>query len=54
MNYDCAWGSGTFVTSIPDFTTANVTLANGNSIKVVTGWKDTIKRSSISFIKKAT
>lgn len=53
INYDCAWGSGTFVTTIPDFTTATVTLANGNSIKVVTGWADTVKRSSITFLKKA-
>lgn len=27
-------------TSLPDFTTATVTLANGNQIKVVTGWAD--------------
>lgn len=40
INYDCEWKSKTVQTSIPSFTTANVTLANGNSIKVVTGWAD--------------
>lgn len=27
-------------TSLPDFTTATITLANGNQVKVVTGWAD--------------
>ena len=33
------WASKTVQTSIPEFTKATVTLANGNSISVVTGWK---------------
>lgn len=34
------WKSKTVQTSIPSFTTATITLANGNQIKVVTGWAD--------------
>lgn len=43
MTYDdeyCTWKSKTVQTQIPSFTTATVTLANGNQIKVVTGWAD--------------
>lgn len=36
----CIWKSKTVQTSIPNFTKATVTLANGNSIRVVTGWAD--------------
>lgn len=36
----CTWKSKTVQTSIPNFTKATVTLANGNSISVVTGWAD--------------
>ena len=36
----CTWKSKTVQTNIPSFTTASITLANGNSIKVVTGWAD--------------
>lgn len=34
------WNSKTVQTNIPEFTKATVTLANGNKINVVTGWKD--------------
>lgn len=40
LNRTCEWKSKTVQTSIPSFTTANITLANGNSVKVVTGWAD--------------
>lgn len=36
----CTWKSKTVQTSIPSFNTATITLANGNQIKVVTGWAD--------------
>ena len=36
----CTWKSKTVQTSIPDFLKSNITLANGNSMSVVTGWAD--------------
>lgn len=38
MEHTTEWKSKTVQTSIPDFTKATITLANGNSISVVTGW----------------
>lgn len=52
MNYSCAWGSKTVVTSIPDFLKSTITLANGNSISVVTGWATAPSRSTMSYITK--
>lgn len=40
FGYDTYWESKTVQTSIPSFTTASVTLANGNKITIVTGWAD--------------
>lgn len=56
INNDCAWASKTVQTSIPEFTTANVTLANGNSIKVVTGWATAPSqhRSTMNYLTKKT
>ncbi len=34
----CTWKSKTVQTSIPEFTKATITLANGNQVSVVTGW----------------
>lgn len=38
FGYTTEWKSRTVQTSIPEFTTATITLQNGNSVKVVTGW----------------
>lgn len=36
----CTWKSKTVQTSVPDLLKTSITLANGNSISVVTGWAD--------------
>jgi len=40
QGYNIVRRSKAVMTSLPTFTTATVTLANGNQIKVVTGWAD--------------
>lgn len=43
----------TFLTGLPQFTTATITLENGNSIKVVTGWKSTAPKEQIFYLGDA-
>lgn len=52
INYDCKWASKTVQTSIPEFTTATITLANGNQMKVVTGWAEapSTYRSTMAYL----
>lgn len=49
------WKSRTVQTSIPEFTKATVTLANGNSISVVTGWATAPSslRSTLTYLGQA-
>lgn len=51
----CTWKSKTVQTSIPEFTKATVTLANGNSISVVTGWATAPSslRSTLTYLGQA-
>lgn len=55
FGYDTQWKSKTVQTSIPSFTKATVTLANGNSISVVTGWADAPSnyRSTLYYLGQA-
>lgn len=48
----CVWTSKAVLTSIPEFTKATVTLANGNQISVVTGWAEapSNKRSTLQYL----
>lgn len=48
----CTWKSRTVQTSIPDFTKATITLSNGNSVSVVTGWATAPSslRSTINYL----
>lgn len=51
----CTWKNKTVQTSIPEFTKATVTLANGNSISVVTGWASAPSslRSTLTYLGQA-
>lgn len=55
FGYDTQWKSKTVQISIPSFTKATVTLANGNSISVVTGWADAPSnyRSTLYYLGQA-
>ena len=55
FGYDTQWKSKTVQTSIPSFSKATVTLANGNSISVVTGWADAPSnhRSTLYYLGQA-
>lgn len=48
----CTWKSRTVQQSIPDFSKADVTLPNGNVIRVVTGWKEapSNKRTTLYYL----
>lgn len=45
--------SKTVITGLPGFTTATITLDNGNQVKVVTGWADVPDRSTLFYLGDA-
>lgn len=55
FGYDTQWKSRTVQTSIPEFAKATITLANGNSVSVVTGWATAPSslRSTINYLGQA-
>lgn len=53
QNFAIGRRSKSVITGLPAFTTATVTLANGNQIKVVTGWADTATKETLFYLGDA-
>lgn len=50
QGHDIGRRSKTVITGLPGFTTATITLDNGNQVKVVTGWADTPDKSTLFYL----
>ncbi len=50
QGHDIGRRSKTVITGLPSFTTATITLDNGNQVKVVTGWADTPDKSTLVYL----